>query len=256
MRDASLTAEKLVLEADTEGLMNEDIAILDAAVFRNWSEGKEELNPQAEHLLKLKHGQFLRNGLGIKSVEERERYIGLVAEMNLLLAAAHKRLSEVDDGIWFSKDELPGVPSSVLDSMKHGPNESGGDNSSLFCTFHKGHYAPVMKQCTRGESRKKLYTAKDNRLQDNVERLRRLVELRHEVATLLGYENHAELKMEEKTSESFQSVTAQLKELRDKLQPIAGKEVERMLELKTSSAVELTTTQREIVDTDKLRFWD
>lgn len=146
IRDASRAAEKLVVEADAEALMNNGIATLVAAVFERWTEGKEELDAQAEYFLKRKHGEFLRNGLGVKNKKERERYVELVAELNSLLAAARKTLSEADDGIWIMKDKFPGVPSTVIESMKYGPEKSDWGDDLLFCTFRKGHYVPVMRQ--------------------------------------------------------------------------------------------------------------
>jgi len=51
IREASRSAEKLVLEADAEALMSEGIAKLIATVFEGWREGKEELDAQDQYFL-------------------------------------------------------------------------------------------------------------------------------------------------------------------------------------------------------------
>jgi hypothetical protein len=79
---------------------------------------------------------------------------------------------------------------------------AGGEDSReadmmLKITFRNGHFGDVMRDALSVETRKKLYVAKQHRFPENAESLSRMVILRGEIAQLLGYENHAVLKMEE-----------------------------------------------------------
>ncbi|PVH73920.1 zincin [Cadophora sp. DSE1049] len=236
--------------------MDEEIAKLVAAVFHGWQQGKEDLDPQAQYLLQRRHSEFLRNGLGIQDKEDRTRYMDFMSELQSVLSLARKTLSGgAEDGIWFARDDLVGVPLSVLQSMTSRLDE-GKLDEELLCTFRKGHYVPVMRQCTRARSRRKLYSAKENRFKENVDRLERILCLRHEIAKLLGFNNHAELKMEEKMSNSVEDITNQLHDWTQQLQPVAHLEIQRMLELKRAY---LTTKLLDACDDDdpeKLYFWD
>ncbi|KAL5322934.1 hypothetical protein ACEPPN_010914 [Leptodophora sp. 'Broadleaf-Isolate-01'] len=257
IREASRAAEKLILEADTEALMDEGIAKLVAVVFHGCQQGKEDLDPQAQYLLQRRHGEFLRNGLGIQDKKERTRYVELMSELQSVLSLARKSLSGgAEDGIWFARDDLVGVSPVILESMTS-QLDKGKVDDELFCTFRKGHYVPVMRQCTKASSRKKLYSAKENRFSENVGRLERILSLRDQIAKLLGFNNHAELKMEEKMSDSVENIVEQLHEWTQQLQPVAHSEIQRMLELKRTlfdSTKSLEACGSD--NSEKLYFWD
>lgn len=70
----------------------------------------------------------------------------------------------------------------------------------------------------------------------------------------MGFGNHSELKMGEKMSESVEAVETQLRELRERFQPIEKAEIKRMLKLKRS--VLGSRKSHEGDDPDKLYFWD
>lgn len=90
IRNASREVEKLAIEAEAESLVHHGIARLVAAVFAKWERGEEQLDDQAGHLLKRKHGEFLRNSLGITNDEDKKRYRDNVVELNGFLMAARK----------------------------------------------------------------------------------------------------------------------------------------------------------------------
>ncbi|RDW73672.1 hypothetical protein BP5796_07114 [Coleophoma crateriformis] len=90
LRNPLRAAEKLAVAADTKGLMDKRLALLVAVVAEKWREGKQKLDAQAEWLLKRKHGELSRNGLSIKDETTKERYKGLLAELNSMLVAARK----------------------------------------------------------------------------------------------------------------------------------------------------------------------
>ena len=253
LRDASRKAEKLIAKAETEDLMREDIARLVAAVFERHQEqaGIGELDVESAYMLSRKHGEYIRHGLGIPLGPQRERYITALAELNEMLTAARESLSEVNDGVWFSRKDLVGVPATALATMK----DSEEDPDKLLVTFRKPHFVALMQNATSAATRKRMFLAKENRFPENELRLEKIVALRDEIARLLGFRNHAMLKMEEMMAESVEDVERNLVELTRMLAPIAAAETKRMLRLKQRDI----SSRKSAMSSDnvsKMYFWD
>jgi metallopeptidase MepB len=99
-----------------------------------------------------------------------------------------------------------------------------------------------MRFVRSGAVRQRIYVGHDNRGLDNVPRLKKRILLRDEAARLLGYPNHAECQLEEKMAESTDFVNAFLKDIKEKLTPIAKLELDALLNLKRAH-IESTKTQ-------------
>ena len=221
LRDASRKIEKLIESSEARNLIRADIAALVRAVV----EKQEDLDAESAHLLSRKHYEYKHAGI------KNERYLAAKAELNDLLSAARKTLNEAKDGLLLSREDLAGVPATTLAAMRE---EDGG---KLWVTFGKSHYMPVMRYAGE-ETRKRLWMAKQNRFPENVERLQRIVVLRDEIARILGFDDHATLKIEERMATSVDRVKESLKELRVKIWPIFEEEMKRMSQLKREICLE------------------
>ncbi|CAM1504887.1 Fc.00g024780.m01.CDS01 [Cosmosporella sp. VM-42] len=230
LRDASRKAEQLTSKANAASLMRRDIAALVAAVYERHQNGVESLDGESAYMLFKTHRAYQNAGAGIKDDELRTKYMDTVEERNAVQVAAKKTLSESDEGVWFSRDELDGVPDSVVDTL-----EKSDDGETFKVTFKRGHLFPVMKHATSAKTRKTLHLAKENRFPENVERLERLVVLRDELARLLGFASHADLKMEDKMASSVESVINRLNDLKTKLKPLAKSEIETLFNIKKAA---------------------
>ncbi|KAJ9149378.1 Prd1-proteinase yscd [Pleurostoma richardsiae] len=275
LREAARAAEKQIAAADSANLARADVAVLVAAVYEMYYDnsevaahgeaqtcaGKNEnsrvsLDDQDLHLLARMHGESVRHGAGLRDEVSRARFKEASSDLQELLVAARKTLSETGDGVWFTPAELAGVPPRTLETMKR--SATGADakepEASLWVTFRKSHYTAVMRNATRAETRKRLYMAKGRRFPENVERLARIVVLRTEIARLLGFANHAEFKNKEMMADSVDEVRMGLEQLRDRLRPLAKQEIDKLLaikyELMHSDGHETSN------DTQKLYFWD
>jgi metallopeptidase MepB len=258
LRDASRKAEKQIEAAEAANLMCREIAELIAAVFGN-SQNDDSLDAQDRYLLARMHGEYVRAGARIHDSAQRERFQAALLELNEVRVAAQKAFTEADDGAWFSRAELKGVPDDKLTTMEtvkgKGSNET---EDALKVTFRNGHFRDVMRHALSGETRKKLYVAKQHRFPENVERLSTMVVLRDEIARLLGFENHAVLKIEEKMAKSVGGVRESLHEIKRRLAPIAKAETERLLLLKKNDiqARRDAGTSTDLEDVSKLYIWD
>lgn len=240
LREASRAAEKLILAAEATSKARHDIAALVAAVYRRSCQSSKvnedragELDAQDRYLLAHMFGEYERSGMSIQDESTRSRIQAATAELNELRVAAEKSLTEADDGLWFTRAELGGVPDEELATLEVVKDEGGNTAADRFrLTFRTEHQTYVMRYASSGATRRKFYTAKMRRFPDNVARLAKIVVLRDEIARLLGFENHAALKMEEKMARSVGEVERDLLELRRRLQPLARAEVEKLLALK------------------------
>lgn len=249
LRDASRKAEQMIAKAGAASLMRQDIAALVAAVHEKHRSG---LDDESAYTLFKTHRAYQNAGAGIEDEELRRRYMDAVEERNAVLVAARKTLSETDEGVWFRRDELDGVPAGVLDTLQRSE-----DGDSLRVTFKRGHLFPVMKHATNAKSRKRLHLAKENRFPENVDRLERLVVLRDDIARMLGFPTHAALKMEDKMAPDVQTVMQRLKDLKTKLKALSLREIETLFDLKKGRSAHLSgALEEDEDDAARLNPWD
>ncbi|OMH81869.1 Thimet oligopeptidase [Zancudomyces culisetae] len=153
-----------------------------------------------------------------------------------------KRLSELsidfqeniikDDGvIWFSKNELEGLPDDFFEGRTQKEDKEDGQVKYEVTTKYPDLF-PVLRMAKNGETRRRLQVFEAQRCKENVKILEEAVELRFEAAKILGYKSHADFVLENKMAKTVANVEKFEKELRELLEPIAAKELEDMLELK------------------------
>jgi Zn-dependent oligopeptidase len=103
--------------------------------------------------------------------------------------------------------------------------------------------------------RQRIYVGHDNRCLDNVPRLKKKIPLRDEAARLLGYPNHAECQLEEKMAESTDFVNAFLKDIKEKLTPIAKLKLDALLNLKRAHIESTKSTDASVVGLRRLEHF-
>jgi metallopeptidase MepB len=137
-------------------------------------------------------------------------------------------MSDANDGIHFSLDELSGLSSASLAELQSNRSTEGQD--SLWISFRAG--SAILRDTTSSSTRKMFEVARDRRFPENVRRLQRVAALRDEIARLLGFDNHAELKSQEMMSASAEDTISTLKEMERRLRPLRDHEINEMLRLK------------------------
>ncbi|KPM42978.1 hypothetical protein AK830_g3495, partial [Neonectria ditissima] len=238
--------------ANAATLMRADVASLVAAVHARHRAGKEPLDADAAYALAKTHRAYQNAGAGIRDQARRDAYLSVVDERNAVLVAARKTLSETDEGVWFSRAELAGVPASALDTMQ----TRDDDDDGLRVTFKRGHLFPVMKHARRARTRKALHAAKESRFPENVAALETAVALRDDAARMLGFAHHAALKMEDKMAAGVEPVVAALEKLRRELQPLARAEMETLHGLKKTYLAQHDDVDEDVADRPSLNAWD
>lgn len=193
-------------------------------------ENHRPLTAEEQMLLDKVYESFERNGATLDD-EKKERFRQLNQE--LAMATLQFQQNELKDTNEYSlhiedESQLKGLPQSQLDSARIAAREAGKEGY-LF-TLHAPSYAPFLQYCENRELRRQLYMARNticthDNAYNNKEIVRRIVNLRCEIAQLLGYRNWAEYVLKRRMAEDIDHVEALLRQLLDAYLPTARKEV-------------------------------
>lgn len=245
LRDASTEAEKLLDDFSIESSMREDVFALVDAVLKK----KEPLDAESQRLLEKDHKSYIRNGLNLAAGGPRERFKEIKQRLSAISIAFQKNLNEEQGGIWFTREELAGVPEDVVDGLKAGQAENEG---KLRLSFKYPDLFPTLKYATNAEVRKRVFVENENKCNDNVPLFREAILLRDEAARLLGYDNHAQFRIEDKMAKTPKTVNDFLGDLRTRLAPGGKTEIQKLLELKQEDLKTRSLSD----DNSKYFLWD
>jgi len=164
-----------------------------------------------------------------------------------LMDATHAWKKHITD-----KDLLAGLPESTIAMAEQFAKRDNLDGWLFTLDFPL--YMPVMSYANDRAFREEIYTAFATKASDqgpnagkwnNTEVMNDILKLRHELAQLIGFENHAERSLATKMAQSPQQVLDFLYDLAERSKPIAAKEFE-----------ELKTYAKEQGHSDELQSWD
>lgn len=191
--------------------MRADVAALVAAAFgrsqKDQGGGEEELDAEDRYLLERTYNEYRQSGAALTDAAQRARLQAVRVELDALRLAAQKASTDVDDGIWLKRSELPGVANTTLGNLKtEKSNDGDAAEDQLQIPLHGAVSEQIMRNAILGNTRHKLSIAVRHRFPENVERLEKILALRHEAAELLGFANHASLRMGEKIAESVNKI--------------------------------------------------
>lgn len=179
LRDASTEAEKLMDDFSIEVGMREDIFKLVDAVYQNSglaaardkdkdanlddtlakSLGFEDA--ESARLLDKERKNYIKNGLGLPAGPQRDRFKEIKKRLSQIQIAFQKNLNEEDGGLWFTPEELDGVPQDVLDGLEKGSGENEG---KLKLSFKYPDLFPTLKFAKSVETRRKLFMNNENKV--------------------------------------------------------------------------------------------
>ena len=225
LRDASTKAEEMMDDFSIESSMREDVfKLVEAALKKD-----EQLDPESRRLLEKTHKDYIRNGLGLPAGPKRDRYKEIKKRLSTLCIIFSKNLNEEVGGLWFTPEELEGVPKDVTALFAKGEGENAG---KLKMTFKYPDLIPTTKYAKKQSTRKKAYIENENKLPQNIPIFREVILLRDEAARLLGYPNHAAFIIEDKMAKTPKTVDDFLGDLRSRLTKGGASEMETLKALK------------------------
>ena len=190
---------------------------------------KEPLTSEDEMLLKNTYEGFIRSGANLTE-QQKERYRQISSELSVLtLRFSQNNLKEIQNfELELTEEELEGMPESIVKSYAQTAKEKGKEG--YIVTLQAPSFVPFMKHCTRRNLRQELYMAyhtqctHDNEY-NNMEIVKKIINLRLERAKLLGYQTVADYVLARRMAENSNNVYHLLNQLLEAYTPTAKQEM-------------------------------
>lgn len=170
------------------------------------------LEEQVKYVEKTMQSYKMR-GFGLKE-ESKNR----ITEINKLLSTQStnysNNLSRVDTELFFTTEELEGLPSEWL------KQRYDVESASYKLKLEYPDYIPVIEDCKVRETRKKMSIAMGSRcLESNMDIISETIKLRQEKAKLFGYDNFSDYKLQNLMAKDSKTVNNFLNDLLEKIKP-------------------------------------
>ena len=188
-----------------------------------------ELNGEEQMLLDTSYDGFVRSGAlldeagkqKLRNLTEEASLLALQFSQNLLKATKAFTLHITDEA------DLDGLPDTARETARAAAQEQGLEGW-LF-TLDQPSYFPFMTYSTKRALRKQMYMAHSTLCtsgsESNMDVCTKLVNLRRELAQLLGYRTYADYVLKHRMASSVTNVYKLLDDLIDAYKPTALKEV-------------------------------
>ena len=190
-----------------------------------------DLTNEQKMLLEKTYKEFVRGGANLGS-EEQARLREINKELSVLtLNFGENILKEANANklVIENRDDLSGLPESVINSAEEAAKEAGMDGKWIFTVQQPLNLIPFLSYSDNRDLREKIFRAhvnlgNNNNQYDNKEIISRIVTLRLEKAKLLGYENHASYVLEENMAKTAEEVMNFLENIWEPAINVARKE--------------------------------
>ena len=218
-----------------------------------------KLTPEEKMLLDNCYEGFVRSG-ALLDEAGKERLRQLTEEASMLsLQFSQDLLKEQKAFTLDITDEalLDGLPETAREAAALTAKEQGKQGWVFTLDFPS--YSPFMTYSTQRELRKQLYMARNtvcthDNSENNLDICKRLINLRREMAQLLGYKTYADYVLKRRMATNTRNVYHLLNDLIDAYKPTAQKEREELIHIFEKENKPLTPHLSPL--TPKMMPWD
>ena len=199
-------------------------------------EKRHELDAEQQILMEKIYDGFLRTGANLPKEKKEE-----LAELRTKLSQLSLQFSQNelhDTNAWTmhltSEDELIGLPESAVAAARQEAETRGMEGWVI--TLQAPSYGPFMQYSQRRDLREKVYRAMnsicthDNE-NNNFENVRQLVNLRQQLAQIMGHKTYADFVLERRMAKDVAHVTDLMDKLLEAYRPVAESEVAEIEQL-------------------------
>ena len=193
------------------------------------------LTPEEKMLLDNCYDGFVRSGAlldaggkeRLRQLTEEAAMLGLQFSQNVLKENKAFTLHITDEA------QLDGLPETAREAAAHEAKEQGKEGWVFTLDFPS--YSPFMTYSTQRELRRQMYMAKNTECihdnpENNLEICKRLINLRRELAQLLGFKTYADYVLRRRMAGNVRTVRHLFRELLDAYKPTAIAEVKAIEE--------------------------
>lgn len=199
-------------------------------------EHHRELTHEEATLLQKVYDGFVRSG-ALLNEEGKEQFRRLSEEASLLSLQFSQNLLKENKAFELhltNEEDLDGLPESARQMAAHTAQEQNKEGWIFTLDFPS--YSPFLTYSTKRELREKLYMAKNTEgIHDNSENnlaiCTRLINIRRELAQLLGHDTYADYVLEHRMASSVKNVYKLFNDLISAYKPQAIKELKEVEQL-------------------------
>lgn len=198
--------------------------------------GKDTLSLGTEDamLLQRTYDSFALSGANLQG-DDRETFRTLSAELSALTTQFGQNvLRELNTyEIWLTEADLAGLPASSVTAAADAAAAKGREGEYLF-TLAQPVYSAFLKNSDRRDLRERFYRLYNGRNirgeYSNLENIRRISDIRRQIANLLGAPTYAHHSLQRTMAENPDAVYSLLTQLRDAYRPALDAELAELAE--------------------------
>lgn len=195
-------------------------------VLKAYADKKPRLKGQDAKLLAETMRDYRRAGLDLPK-PRRDEVERLRKELSQLATDFESNVTRAEKAVKFTKADLEGVPDGFLEQVKTGPDEY------TVLANVTWQYVMVMDNAKREATRQKLLVEHDNLARaENIPLLQKILPLRDDIASKLGYQTWADYQTEVKMVKNAATALDFLEQLKVGLQPKFDAELAEFRQLK------------------------
>ncbi|MBQ7181797.1 MAG: M3 family metallopeptidase [Bacteroidaceae bacterium] len=188
------------------------------------------LNAEETMLLEKTYEGFERNGASL-SDEDKKTFSALNVELaQLTLKFNQNNLKEINAYQLHitEKEKLKGLPESAIQAAAQAAGEK--EVKGWLFTLHAPSYTPFMTYADDRELRRQMYMARNTICtqpgeRDNYPIVKQIINLRRQIAQLLGYKTYAEYVLHRRMAQNTENVNNLIEKLLEAYEPKARQEV-------------------------------
>ena len=247
--------DKLINETELSIYTNKDL-------FNKFKELKEDefKTTEEKYVFKFHMRKFLENGMFIsENTEKLERLKEIKIKMASLISKYETNLIKDTNKFELNitnEEDMKEFPESIKTIAKKCSKEKGYESGYCF-TLKFPSYSPFMTYCCNRELRKKMYYAYNSKcyggVNSNIDLLSEIVELRQEMAHILGFNNYNEYILSNRMAKNEENIKKFQQSIIDKALPKAKEEYETLFNF--AKEYEKTNNGKENA-LDNLEYWD
>ncbi len=199
-------------------------------------EHHRDLNPEEQMLLETSYDSFVRSGALLDDAG-KERLRQLTEEAGILSLQFSQNLLKENKAFTLhltDEHDLDGLPETAREAAALTAQEQ--NKEGWIITLDYPSYLPFMTYSTRRELREQLYMARNTECihdnsENNLDICKHLINLRRELAQLLGYETYADYVLKHRMASNIKNVYQLFDDLITAYKPTAIEEREELIRL-------------------------
>ncbi len=226
LRDAATEVVKRLEEWGVSLDYREDVF----RVVKAYADTQPKLAGERAKLLDETMRDYRRAGLALPKTQ-RDEVERLRKELTSVSTDFDSNITKAQKTLTFTRSELEGAPESLLTA----PGVKTGDNEFSIKVNVTWQYLAVMEHVKNEDVRRRVLTEQHSLAKtENAPLIEKLLSLRHQIATRLGYANWADFMLEVKMAKNGKTAIEFEEKLRDGLQPKMDSELAEFRALKVA----------------------